>query len=156
MTSIRPVAVAGWFYPEDPEDLHAAVKHYLSEADDEYRSGPLIPKAIIAPHAEYPYSAPVAAPAYVALHDVVSRIRRVVLLGPNHRVPLNTIAATSADAFATPNGDIRIDRAAIDGILELPQVEINDEAHAKEHSLEVHLPFLQEILGEFALWGTAR
>ncbi len=151
MTSIRPAAVAGWFYPDNPGELHAAVVNYLSEAAGKSPARTWLPKAIIAPHAGYAYSAPVAAPAYDALRDVADRISRVILLGPNHRVPITNIAAPSTDAFATPNGDIPLDRDAIDAILDLAQVEINDEAHAKEHALEVHLPFLKEVLNEFSL-----
>ena len=151
MSSIRQAAMAGRFYPDNPGELHAAVVNYLSEAVSKAPARTWLPKAIIVPHAGYVYSAPVAAPAYDALRDVAESIRRVILLGPNHRVPLSTIAAPSVDAFATPNGEVPLDRSAIDAILELAQVEINDEAHAEEHALEVHLPFLIEVLGDFSL-----
>ena len=151
MTSVRPVAVAGMFYPDDPSELHAAVTQYLSDAQSNAKIRRWTPKAIIVPHAGYIYSAIVAAPAYDTLRGIAGRIRRVVLLGPNHRVPLKKIAAPSVDAFATLNGEIRIDSDAIAAIVDLPQVEINDEPHADEHALEVHLPFLQEVLGDFTL-----
>lgn len=151
MTSIQPAAVAGLFYPGDPDELHAAVRQYLSDVQSDAKIRSWIPKAIIVPHAGYIYSASVAAPAYDALRHIADHIHRVVLLGPNHRVPLNKIAAPSVDVFATPDGDIPIDRDAIVAIVDLPQVEINDEAHAEEHALEVHLPFLQEVLGDFTL-----
>jgi hypothetical protein len=109
------------------------------------------PKAIIAPHAGYIYSGPVAASAYKSLQAARGRIQRVVLLGPSHRVAFSGLAAASADYFATPLGDIPLDREAIEQILPMAQVKLLDEAHALEHSLEVHLPFLQEILGEFKL-----
>ena len=151
MTSIRPAAVAGLFYPGDPRELHAAVTQYLSEAQSDAKFQSWTPKAIIVPHAGYIYSASVAAPAYDALRHIADRIHRVVLLGPNHRVPLNKIAAPSVGAFATPDGDVPIDGDAIAAIVDLPQVEINDKAHAEEHALEVHLPFLREVLGDFML-----
>jgi MEMO1 family protein len=151
MTSIRPAAVAGMFYPDDPGELHAAVTLYLSDAKSDAKFRNWTPKAIIVPHAGYIYSATVAAPAYDALRGIAGRIRRVVLLGPNHRVPLNKIAAPSVDAFATPNDEIPIDSDAIAAIVDLQQVEINDEPHTDEHSLEVHLPFLREVLGDFML-----
>ncbi len=151
MTSVRPAAVAGLFYPDDPGDLHAVVTQYLSDAQSNAKSRSWAPKAIIVPHAGYIYSATVAAPAYDALRGIAGRIRRVILLDPNHRVPLNKIAAPSVDAFATPTGEIPIDSDAIAAIVDLPQVEINDEPHAEEHALEVHLPFLHEVLGDFTL-----
>ena len=151
MTSIRPAAVAGLFYPDDPGELHTAVTQYLSDTQSDAKFQSWTPKAIIVPHAGYIYSAPVAACAYNALRGIADRIHRVVLLGPNHRVPLNKIAAPSVDAFATPDGDVPIDGDAIAAIVGLPQVEINDEAHSEEHALEVHLPFLREVLGAFML-----
>ena len=151
MTSIRPTAVAGWFYPDNPGELQASVVNYLSEAASKAPARTWLPKAIIVPHAGYVYSAPVAAPAYDALRDVSDRIRRVILLGPNHRVPLSKIAAPSVDSFATPTDEIPLDRNAIDDLLNFAEVEINDEAHAKEHALEVHLPFLNEVLHDYSL-----
>lgn len=147
MARIRPPAVAGTFYPADPDELRSMVRGYLRQAD---ASGPA-PKALIAPHAGYIYSGPVAASAYARLAGAADRIQRVVLLGPSHRVPFRGLAVSGADAFATPLGEIPLDRPVIDALLALPQVHQLDEAHAWEHSLEVHLPFLQEVLGEFRL-----
>ncbi len=101
------------------------------------------PKAIIVPHAGYVYSGPIAASAYARLAAGRERIRRVVLLGPTHRVPVRGLALPSVRAFATPLGEIVVDRAAADLALTLPQVATSDAAHALEHSLEVQLPFLQ-------------
>jgi AmmeMemoRadiSam system protein B len=151
MTSIRPAAVAGLFYPDDPIQLHAAVTQYLLDARSDAKIRSWAPKAIIVPHTGYIYSSSVAASAYIALRDIADRIHRVVILSPNHRVPLNKMAAPSVDAFATPDGAVPIDVDAIVTIVDLPQVEINDEAHAEEHGLEVHLPFLQQVLGNF-MW----
>jgi AmmeMemoRadiSam system protein B len=109
------------------------------------------PKALIVPHAGYVYSGPVAASAYATLRASRTTISRVVLLGPAHRVPVPGLAATSADRFETPLGAIPLDRAAIDQALTLPWVRVMDEAHALEHSLEVQLPFLQEVLEDFSL-----
>jgi len=109
------------------------------------------PKAIIAPHAGYVYSGAVAATAYRQIAARAHRIDRVLLLGPSHRVPFRGLALSSADRYATPLGDVRIDTDASDALLRLPQVGVLDEAHAYEHSLEVHLPFLTAVLGDFQL-----
>jgi AmmeMemoRadiSam system protein B len=147
MLNIRPPAVAGLFYPADPHILGAEVRHYLSQAREfNYR-----PKAIIAPHAGYIYSAPIAASAYRLLEPLRDRIDRVVLLGPVHRVWVQGLALPGVDAFETPLGNIPLDQEAMAAIVDLPQVETLAAAHAQEHSLEVQLPFLQTMLGEFRL-----
>ncbi len=148
MTSIRPTAVAGTFYPGSARELAGAVEGFL--AIPGAADGP-VPKAIVAPHAGYVYSGAVAGTAYVRIKPAHDRITRVVLLGPCHRVPLRGLALSSADFFATPLGNIPLDRAASDAVVKLPQVRVFDETHAQEHSLEVQLPFLQEILDDFAL-----
>lgn len=148
MTTVREPAVAGMFYPAPADELHRMIEEFLSRARSP--EGPP-PKAIIAPHAGYVYSGPVAASAYRALRNVRSLIKRVILLGPSHRVGFTGLAASSADLFRTPLGDIPVDRAAIESISTLPQVHPLDEAHLMEHSLEVHLPFLQEVLEDFRL-----
>ena len=144
MGSIRQAAVAGQFYPHNAVELSAMVKRYLAAAAT--TSGG-VPKAIIAPHAGYVYSGAVAATAYARIGPAAGQIKRVVLLGPCHRVPLRGLALSSAEAFSTPLGDIALDRDAEHRLLELPQVQVFDETHRQEHSLEVHLPFLQVILG---------
>lgn len=149
-TSIRPPAVAGMFYPADRQQLHDDVTDYLAAAAGARADAP-VPKAIIAPHAGYVYSGPVAASAYARLLPARDRIHRVILLGPSHRVPFRGLASSSADAFTTPLGQIRLDRAAIDNLADFPQVQRLDAAHAQEHSLEVQLPFLQEVLDDFQL-----
>ncbi|KPK39032.1 MAG: dioxygenase [Gammaproteobacteria bacterium SG8_47] len=145
--NIRAPAVAGMFYPAQAQELRRMVRGYLSEAHPE---GPA-PKAIIAPHAGYIYSGPVAASAYARLQGARSAIERVVLLGPSHRVAFAGLAAPSAEYFATPLGNVPVDTEALDSISDLPQVVRLDQAHALEHSLEVHLPFLQETLEHFSL-----
>ena len=146
-SSIRKPAVAGTFYPEDPAELREMVSTFLKQA----KPGGEVPKAVIVPHAGYIYSGPIAASAYAQVAPARGKIKRVVLLGPSHRVPFRGLAASGADAFATPLGNVPIDKKAIEMIQDLPQVEILDAAHVMEHSLEVQLPFLQEVLGEFSL-----
>lgn len=145
--SVRPAAVAGMFYPEQPEKLKESVKNLLNNA--QHQVG--IPKAIISPHAGYIYSGAAAAEAFAALQSTSHKVKRVVLLGPAHRVHLKGIAAPSVAAFRTPLGDIKLDRKALKQLESLPQVRIFDEAHEQEHCLEVQLPFLQACLGEFSL-----
>lgn len=150
MTTTRPPAVAGMFYPADPQELHDLVTRYLNDATDSGSESPP-PKAIIVPHAGYVYSGPVAASAYARLQSVHDKIHRVVLLGPSHRIPLFGLAISSVDQFVTPLGSVALDHEAIDSIADLTQVRILDEAHSMEHSLEVHIPFLQEVLDNFTL-----
>src|SRR5581483_7429518 len=146
----RPPAVADQFYPGDPALLRRQVEDLLAEAGR--RPSPAgVPKAIIAPHAGYIYSGPVAASVYHTLRPARRQIRRVVLLGPAHRVYLRGLATPSVDGFHTPLGRISLDRDAIASLRALPQVVESDEAHAGEHSLEVHLPFLQSLLEDFTL-----
>ena len=147
MPGTRPAAVADMFYSGNPAQLRAEIQSMLAEAG----SGTSAPKAIIVPHAGYIYSGPIAASAFVQLIAVKDKIRRVVLLGPCHRVALSGLATSSADYFETPLGSIAIDRELSDTLLTLPQVQEFDQTHAQEHSLEVQLPFLQEVLDEFSL-----
>ncbi len=109
------------------------------------------PKALIVPHAGYIYSGPIAAAAYARLLDARSRIRRVVLLGPVHRVPIRGLALPGAASFATPLGTIAVDAEAVARVRDLPQIRESEAAHSLEHSLEVQLPFLQTVLDAFTL-----
>jgi len=138
------------FYPESPGVLDAEVRAYLGQAPRPAEAAAR-PKALIVPHAGYLYSGPIAATAYARLSAACEDIRRVLLLGPAHRVPLRGLAVPSADAFATPLGEVEVDRAAVTRALDLPQVSESDRAHALEHSLEVQLPFLQTLLSRFRL-----
>ncbi len=147
MSHVRNPAVAGLFYPDDPRELQAMIADYLGAA----RAEGSVPKAIIAPHAGYIYSGPIAASAYARLKPARGRITRVVLLGPAHRVGFHGLALSSADCFQTPLGRVTVDQEAIKKLGRLSYVHVMDAAHAQEHSLEVHLPFLQEVLGEFSL-----
>jgi AmmeMemoRadiSam system protein B len=147
MTVVREPAVAGQFYPEDPAELRALVSRLLGEAAAD---ADVAPKALIAPHAGYVYSGAVAASAYARLARYRDVYRRVVLLGPCHRVPVAGMALSAADAFRTPLGDVPVDRDAV-AILEQHGVRVFEPTHQHEHSLEVHLPFLQTVLGEFSI-----
>src|SRR5271155_4492991 len=139
------------FYPGTPALLGAAVRAYLAEARSPAQSGALVPKALIVPHAGYVYSAAVAAAAYRRIATGRGTIRRVLLLGPVHRVPVRGLALPAARAFATPLGTVRVDADAVARALEMPHVAVNEAAHALEHSLEVQLPFLQTVLDEFSV-----
>ena len=142
---VRKTAVAGQFYPAQPDQLQAMIRSFLGQVNV---AGPT-PKAIIAPHAGYRYSGPIAASAYARLQG--ASFQRVLLLGPAHTVHLRGIAASSAEAFATPLGNVLVDTAVVQTCLSLPQVQMVDEAHLREHGLEVHLPFLQIVCRDFAL-----
>lgn len=145
----RPAAVAGMFYPADPAELGRIVGAQLAEARSEI--GPaepvaVCPKMLLVPHAGFVYSGPVAARAYALLARWRTQIRRVVLLGPAHRVAVQGLAAPQASSFETPLGRVAVDATAMASLADLPQVTISAAAHAQEHSLEVQLPFLQTVL----------
>ncbi len=141
---VRPPAVADMFYPGDPEALLGMVRTALARARAAHGSA----RYLIAPHAGWVYSGEVAASAYRCIPE---NIRRVVLLGPTHRVWTPGMAIPSVDAFATPIGNIPLDRPAMAELARRPEVEVSDAAHREEHCIEVHLPFLQVVLGEFEL-----
>lgn len=149
MTANRPPAVADMFYPGNAQTLRTALDNLL--AAPAYAPTGVRPKVLIAPHAGYVYSGITAAAAYAQIAAFRDDIRRVVLLGPAHRVVVRGLAASSASAFSTPLGEVPVDSPALDSIRDLPQVCLSDLAHAQEHSLEVHLPFLQQVLGEFTI-----
>lgn len=146
MTRVRRPAVAGMFYPGNPAVLRRTVDALLAAA-----AAPAAeqPKALIVPHAGYIYSGSTAALGYAALAPWRASINRVVLLGPTHRVAVAGLALTEADTLATPLGTVAVDSAAVASIADLPQVVASDRVHAQEHSLEVHLPFLQRALDDF-------
>ena len=150
MASLRAAAVAGLFYPADAGALAAEVDALLDGAG-ELAPHLGLPKALVVPHAGYVYSGHVAARAYDQLGAARGLVRRVVLLGPAHRVAVRGLAVPTAEAFATPLGPVPLDAEALRAVQDLPQVVRSDAAHALEHSLEVQLPFLQQQLGAFAL-----
>ncbi len=141
---VRPAAIAGLFYSDDVDTLRASVRKFIDDAPE----SSLHPKALVAPHAGTIYSGPTAGYAYKLIPNSV---QRVVLLGPAHRVAVRGLAVPSVDAFETPLGNVTLDRDAIAAALQLPHVHQDDAPHAQEHSLEIHLPFLQEHLGSFQL-----
>ncbi|MDQ3563901.1 MAG: AmmeMemoRadiSam system protein B [Pseudomonadota bacterium] len=143
----RPPAVAGQFYPSDPMDLRRMIGGYLGIQE----AGSQVPKALIAPHAGYVYSGAVAGSAYACLADARARIRRVVLLGPGHRVYVPGLALPRAQHFATPLGEVALDPGATQKLAVFPQVSVMDHAHACEHSIEVQIPFLQMVLEQFTI-----
>jgi len=158
--TVRRAAVAGSFYPADVDALRAAVDAYLREGvscansdggitgvDGSVANAKAWPKAVIAPHAGLAYSGAVAGSAYKSIAAGRATIRRVVMLGPAHRVSVSGIASSSADFFETPLGQVPVDKAALQQI----SVTVHDAAHAPEHSLETHLPFLQRTLKNFSI-----
>lgn len=149
MDAVRPAAVAGTFYPDTPGVLRRTIEDMLAVARPAAR--PAYIKALIVPHAGYVYSGPVAASAYALVAGLRDRVRRVVLLGPAHRVYVRGLALPDATRFATPLGEVALDRAGMQALRDLPQVTVSEAAHRMEHALEVQLPFLQTVLGEFSL-----
>lgn len=144
---IRQPAVAGTFYPLNTQHLHQMLDQYLADAKTDAK----VPKAIIVPHAGYIYSGPVAAIAYARLKKARNLITRVVIIGPSHRVAFRGLAVSRADTFMTPLGSIPVDQEAVKNIAQFPFVEYLEQAHTYEHSLEVHLPFLQATLNDFKI-----
>ena len=147
MTVIREPAVAGQFYPGNANELGTAIRVLFE--DVQARPGPA-PKALIVPHAGYIYSGPVAATAYASLRSYREQYTRIILLGPAHRVPIKGLALSAADVFRTRLGDVPLDKEAI-AALNVPDVMVFDASHQFEHSLAVHLPFLQSVIEPFSV-----
>lgn len=154
--SVRPPAVAGAFYPASAATLDAVVERELTDARARARARSrshtpsaargACPKALVVPHAGYVYSGPVAASAYVLLEPFADRIERVVLVGPAHRVFVEGLASPGAERLRTPLGDVVVDTAALEGARPRgAAIGVSAAAHAREHSLEVQLPFLQKV-----------
>ena len=143
---VRPTAVAGRFYPADPDTLAALVDRLLAKVPSSgHRSRPV---ALVAPHAAFRFSGPVAATVYAHLSRWSGDVARVVVLGPAHFTPLRGMALPTVDAFETPLGPVAVDadaRAVVGG--GLPAVVVDDEPHASEHAIETQLPFLIRTLG---------
>lgn len=146
-SNVRPAAVAGLFYPEASSDLRAAVKAHLAGPRPAFP----MPKALIVPHAGYIYSGAVAGKAYASLKSGAGSLRRVVLLGPSHRTWFRGLAIPSVRAFQTPLGEVSLEQAALGHLRGLPEVVVSDEPHALEHSLEVQLPFIQQLAPKAAI-----
>ena len=145
---IKSPVVAGMFYPGSETELRHAVQGFMAEAKSDMANRP---HALIVPHAGYQYSGPIAANAYATLTPWATRIDRVAVLAPSHRVPFKGIATSSADAFETPLGLIPVERDTLDVVSSLPGVKELDAAFAQEHAMEVQLPFLQSVLTDFTL-----
>ncbi|HEY3800431.1 MAG TPA: AmmeMemoRadiSam system protein B [Caulobacteraceae bacterium] len=146
--NVQPAGVAGFFYPAEADVLAAGVDASLA------RAAPppgMSPKAVIAPHAGHIYSGDIAGAAYSLLGRRKGEIKRVVLLGPTHRMAVNGVALSPADAWATPLGELAVDTAARDAIGALPNAAVAPQPFEGEHSLEVHLPFIQRALGDVAI-----
>ena len=151
MTVIRKPAVSGSFYPAQSDALERQLALFLSESGNAPHTGEPVPKAIIGPHAGYVYSGPVAARAYARLAEARGRISRVVLIGPSHYVAFRGLAVDASHAWETPFGTVALDTEAIARLRQIPMVGQLDAAHQREHALEVHVPFLQHVLGDFRL-----
>lgn len=147
-TGTRRAAVAGAFYPSSPKDLREQVSAYLRAAPSPDCPSP---KAVVVPHAGYVYSGPIAASVYRRLEAARDTVSRIVLIGPSHRVPFRGLATCSDVWFETPLGRVPVDREAIETVSRIPGVLLLDAAHELEHSLEVQIPFLQEIFSRFQL-----
>ena len=146
MVKVRPSAVAGRFYHSDPKLLRQEVESWLS---DRHRDENL--RAVIVPHAGYRFSGPLAAEAFSYIKPLADKYRNVILLGPSHTASFDGVAVPSVDLFVTPLGNVAVDKALLSDLKGNPLVTVDDAAHAKEHCLEVQLPFLQHTLGEFSL-----
>ncbi|MCA9603564.1 MAG: AmmeMemoRadiSam system protein B [Myxococcales bacterium] len=147
---MRPPAVAGAFYPEDPRELTRTIVELLANAAVAEAGAP-VPRALIVPHAGYFYSGHVAAVGFARWRSLRGKIKRAVILGPSHRVPLRGVAFPSVSAFRTPLGDMPVDRSVVRMCADLPYFQVRDDAHAFEHSIEVELPFLQVLFGDIAI-----
>jgi hypothetical protein len=139
--TVRSPAVAGTFYPGDPEALLRTV--YSAVAGSTADSVPA--KAIVAPHAAYRYSGAIAGAAYGSVAHLKDQVTRVVVIGPSHYMCFPGIAAPSATGFLTPLGTMAVDRAALARVLGLPEVRLFDAPFDREHALEVELPFIQAL-----------
>jgi len=145
----RRPAVAGRFYPLEPRVLRAQVEGFLAGAAPSGTG--TSPKAVIAPHAGYMYSGAIAGSAYAALATERALVRRVVLIGPAHFESFEGLALSSCARFVTPLGPVSVDKAAVEMLIGKQLAFSLDAAHEREHSIEVHLPFLQVILKEFSI-----
>jgi hypothetical protein len=150
---VRPPAVAGRFYPADPAELRQSVQTFLSQAQHPGSTANDVrpPKAVIAPHAGYVFSGPIAGSAFAPFQADKYLVTRIILIGPAHFVRVRGLAAPAWDAFTTPLGTIPVAGRLLSALKSLPQVTISNQPHAAEHSLEVELPFLQVVLEQFSI-----
>jgi MEMO1 family protein len=145
---IRSSVIAGTWYPGDPHHLSVIIEKYLSLSRDVALPG--IPRAIIVPHAGYRYSGAVAARAYRQLRG--SGFTKVILVGPSHYLAFDGISVNLQTAYETPLGSVPVDLGLAKEIVSAqPDFRYIREAHTREHSLEIQLPFLQMVLGDFQI-----
>lgn len=157
--SIRPAVLAGQWYEGDAQKLRASIESYLASPQtaklnaqpsqnraDPENLGKI--RAIAVPHAGHVWSGPTAAAAYRLLRG--AHYERIVILCPNHRVPVHGIAGVSADAFATPLGDVPVDADMTEALRRENIIRIDDGAHRREHAVEIQLPFIQTVFGNGA------
>lgn len=142
MKAIRKAIGSGIFYPKLKSDLVVLVRKLLKKGPSVKRKCPV--KAIISPHASFTFSGSVAGSIFAMVKNQ-KEIRRIVLLGPSHRVAFAGLAIPSADEFETPLGKVAVDRLSLIRMTEYADVSWLDEAHRYEHSLEVQLPFIQML-----------
>jgi hypothetical protein len=151
MAKVLHPTCTGLFYPSETLALRADVDRFLAEAP----VSTLRPQAIIAPHAGYAYSGPIAGAAYRCVQNVAAQVNRVVLLGTCHVAGVRGLATTSAEAIATPLGEVTVDQAGVQRVRAIAgegaDVTVDDTAHREDHALAVQLPFLRVVLGEFSV-----
>jgi len=145
-TRVRQPAVAGRFYPADADELAEMVDGHVAEGVS-LIDGVSVPRAVVAPHAGFVYSGPTAGVAFAGWTSLSGQIDRVLILGPSHHVAFMGAAVSSAEAFATPLGQVPVDRDAVNQLLQHPSVRVGDRPHEPEHAIETHLPYLQRVLG---------
>ncbi|MCP4683140.1 MAG: AmmeMemoRadiSam system protein B [Desulfobacterales bacterium] len=144
----RPAVLAGTWYPGTKSTLTKTIQGYLSKARAPSLAGPL--KALIVPHAGYRYSGGVAAHAYKLLET--RRFKRVILVGPSHRMSFKGVSVNLQSAYETPLGTVPVDQETAEKLLAAgPDIRWIKQAHAREHSLEIQLPFLQTVLHDFKI-----
>ncbi len=138
----RPAALAGSWYPGEPGALAAEVEGFIAAArpDDAPAGTPVV---LLAPHAGYVYSGPVAGRGYGLLAG--RTYDRVFVLAPPHRHPISRVSYSDVDAYATPLGDVAVDRAVCDLLAACPAFDCQPAAHAQEHAEEIQLPFVQTV-----------
>ncbi len=145
---VREPSVAGLFYPRNPDVLHRDLEKFFHDAQGPSRSGTV--RGVIAPHAGYPYSGYTAACGYARLGG--ARYDTVVIVSPSHREFFKGVSVYSGSAYRTPLGTIPIDATLRDELVAASTlVSVSSRGHGEEHAIEVHLPFLQEVLPPFRL-----
>jgi len=144
----REPVLAGTWYPGNPEKLRDQIAGFLSKADGDPFQGELV--GLVAPHAGYMYSGQVAAFAYKHLRE--TSFKRVILIGPSHYVGFRGIAVDLQSGYKTPLGTTPVDKDFVNELLGTnSQIRWLPDAFAREHSLEIQVPFLQSVLKEFTI-----